>query len=247
MNRTLLNIIIDLIAAVLFLGMIATGYLLRFPLPPGSNKSLVLWGLGRHQWGDVHFWISLALLATMTMHLLLHWNWIVTVVAKRCGRLKSVQPSLIRSGLWTLVVVGAMFFGFAWLAKSQVRELAQPCCSASEISDRNQDASLNVSVPESVAKSNGTIVWQDVYPILAQYCVACHGPERQLAGLRVDSREDLLGGTGKTPLIIPMRSGNSTLIAVISGAKAQMAMAKEHRLPEADVALISNWIDQGAR
>jgi len=45
MNRTIANIIIDIIAAFLFLGMIATGYLLRFPLPPGSNKTLSLWGI----------------------------------------------------------------------------------------------------------------------------------------------------------------------------------------------------------
>jgi|GEM_PF-2029776 len=33
MSRTLVNIIIDLIAALLLLGMIAAGYILRFPLP----------------------------------------------------------------------------------------------------------------------------------------------------------------------------------------------------------------------
>ena len=44
MNRTIANIIIDIVAAFLFLGMIATGYLLRFPLPPGSNKRLKLMG-----------------------------------------------------------------------------------------------------------------------------------------------------------------------------------------------------------
>jgi len=68
MNRTLANIIIDIIAAFLLLGMIATGYLLRFPLPPRSNKFLSLWGYTRHQWGDVHFWISLGRLRQMVFY-----------------------------------------------------------------------------------------------------------------------------------------------------------------------------------
>ena len=99
MNRTISNIIIDIIAAFLFLGMIATGYLLRFPLPPGSNKMLSLWGYTRHQRGDVHFWISLGLLVVLIVHLVLHWNWIVTVIGKRCHLVKTAHPSLIRSGV----------------------------------------------------------------------------------------------------------------------------------------------------
>jgi len=55
MNRTIANVIIDLAAALLFVGMIATGYILRFPLPPGSNRVLSLWGLTRHQWGGIHY------------------------------------------------------------------------------------------------------------------------------------------------------------------------------------------------
>ena len=58
MNRTITKIIVDSVAAFLFLDMIATGYLLRFPLPPGSNKTLSLLGFTRHQWGDIHFWIA---------------------------------------------------------------------------------------------------------------------------------------------------------------------------------------------
>jgi hypothetical protein len=37
MNRTIANVIIDLAAALLFLGMIGTGYVLRFPMPPGTK------------------------------------------------------------------------------------------------------------------------------------------------------------------------------------------------------------------
>lgn len=54
MNRTVINLVIDLAAALLLIGMMATGYILRFPLPTGTNKMLLLWGLTRHQWGEIH-------------------------------------------------------------------------------------------------------------------------------------------------------------------------------------------------
>jgi hypothetical protein len=131
----MLNIIIDLVAMLLFLGMIATGYLLRFPLPPGTNKTLTLWGLSRHQWGDVHFWISLGLLAVLLIHLALHWNWIVTVIGKRCHLIKTSQPSLVRSAIWTIVVFSGLCISFGWLAQRNVKELAQPICASAARND----------------------------------------------------------------------------------------------------------------
>jgi len=126
MSRTLVNIIIDLLAALLFLGMIATGYILRFPLPPGSNKAFSLWGLTRHQYGDIHFWISFGLLAVLVIHLTLHWNWIVTVIVKRCHAVQASHPSLLRSGLLTLVIVTITLIAFAWTAQHSVKRITRP-------------------------------------------------------------------------------------------------------------------------
>ena len=44
MTRTTGNLVVDLVAAVGLLGMVATGYILYFPLPPGTNRSHTLWG-----------------------------------------------------------------------------------------------------------------------------------------------------------------------------------------------------------
>ena len=102
MKRTALNLLIDALAALFFLGMIATGYVLRFPLPPGTNKSLSLWGLSRHQWGGVHFWISLGLLAVLLIHLALHWQWVVTVVGRQLHLVTNPQGRHLRSGVITV-------------------------------------------------------------------------------------------------------------------------------------------------
>jgi hypothetical protein len=94
MRRTTVNFLVDAIAFLDLLGLIATGAILRFILPPGSGgghgrgfrggrglddvKELL--GLGRHDWGDVHFVLSLLFLLLMLVHLILHWTWITACV-----------------------------------------------------------------------------------------------------------------------------------------------------------------------
>ncbi len=90
MNRTHWNALIDSLALIAFVLLASTGLLLSFQLPPGSGGRemlgaghgagekpiTVLWGLTRHEWGEFHYWFSLAIMAILTVHLLLHWKWI---------------------------------------------------------------------------------------------------------------------------------------------------------------------------
>src|SRR5690554_1301874 len=92
MNRSVLNLAIDAIAAVVMLAMIATGVLLRFTLPPGSGHDRTLWQLTRHQWGDLHFWLALAVVAIILVHLWLHWTWVVATARRCAGRVGSPTP-----------------------------------------------------------------------------------------------------------------------------------------------------------
>lgn len=94
MKRFKLNGIVDALAFALGAFLISTGFILRFALPPGSGGMegrgsgwramekpvLYLWGYTRHEWGDIHFWIAVALMALLSLHLFLHWAWIVAVV-----------------------------------------------------------------------------------------------------------------------------------------------------------------------
>ncbi len=60
--KATLNFIIDVIAFTGFLFLTTTGVLMRYLLPPGSGRFASLWGLNRHEWGTIHFWISVAFL-----------------------------------------------------------------------------------------------------------------------------------------------------------------------------------------
>lgn len=244
MNRSVFNIIIDLIAALQLVGMLATGYLLRFPLPPGTNKAFSLWGLTRHQWGDIHFWISLGLILTMIVHLTLHWNWIVTVIGKRCGLVKDNKPSMIRSAVWTIVVFAGLCLGFAWVVEMNIKEIPRPGRGHWSGSNRN-NAVQTATLPTPASESETShLVWSDVYPIFEKNCLSCHGPHKQWASFRVDQRQEFF--KPDAPLVVSGNSGQSPLIAIISGERANMAMAESHKLSAADVSRIKLWIDQGA-
>ncbi|MBA7597825.1 MAG: DUF4405 domain-containing protein [Calditrichaeota bacterium] len=83
MNRTKINSIIDTVAFVESVFLCGTGVLLRYVLPPGSGHFQTLWGLDRHEWGQLHFWNAVIVLATLGIHLFLHWRWIVYIVKGR--------------------------------------------------------------------------------------------------------------------------------------------------------------------
>ncbi|UOA10227.1 DUF4405 domain-containing protein [Methylobacter sp. S3L5C] len=249
MNRTFANIIIDIIAAFLLLGMIATGYILRFPLPPGSNKMLSLWGYTRHQWGDGHFWISLGLLIVLISHLVLHWNWIVTVIGKRCHLLQTAHPSLIRSGILTGGIVVFLIALFAWAAENSVKEIAGPMRGKHLGHNGNTDPvneSLAASPISNSVDQQAIGFWKDVYPIFENNCLSCHGPQKQLANFRVDRQEDFFTSNGRAPLILPGQSAVSPLIAIVSGTRKDMPMANVHKLSDQDVLKLKAWIDSGA-
>lgn len=80
MKRPTLNFLIDVVAFIAFAFLTTTGVLTRYVLPPGSGRYATLWGLNRHGWGDLHFWVAVVLLGVLALHLLLHWRWILCIV-----------------------------------------------------------------------------------------------------------------------------------------------------------------------
>lgn len=75
------------------------------------------------------------------------------------------------------------------------------------------------------------------------------GPGYEKTGLRMDSLEALMKGTKFGPVVVPGSSVSSTLYRLVSG-EADPSIRMPHGsagLPEADVARIAAWIDQGAK
>ena len=100
------NIVIDIIAFAAFICMISTGVIMRYLLPPGSHDQNI-WGLNRHGWGDIHFWLSAIFFGILILHLILHWNWIISVIK---GRVKESVGKRLGWGILGLVVLMALAF-----------------------------------------------------------------------------------------------------------------------------------------
>ena len=105
MKRTNLNFIIDVIAFVGFVLLTTTGVLMKYILPPGSGSYSTIWSLDRHEWGGLHFWISLVFFSILALHLVLHWRWIECVVT---GRPREGSGFRVALGIVGFVVVVAL-------------------------------------------------------------------------------------------------------------------------------------------
>lgn len=243
MKRTTLNLFIDLLVGLLFLSMVATGYILRFPLPPGTNKSLSLWGLTRHSWGDVHVSVSFALLGTLVAHVCLHWQWIATVVRRQFNLASGGGNSHVRGGLFTAAGVAAVLVLFGWAAQVSVTEREEPCCPPGRRAVNPGGVPTGIGEPTG---ATGVSFARDVYPILEASCLSCHGLSNARGGFHLDRREDYFGAPGK-PLVVAGKSAESELIAIVSGARKDLKPANRHRLPEKEVSLLRKWIDEGAQ
>ena len=127
MKRNTLNFVVDVVTALVLFSMVATGLIVRFVLPPGSGGRQALWGLGRHDWGDLHFWLAVGIGVLVLVHIALHWQW-VCATALQLFRRGAAEPASVSrasgnlAGFGLLVLIVGIFAGFVWLAQINVQE-----------------------------------------------------------------------------------------------------------------------------
>ena len=154
MKRSILNIVIDALAAAIMLGMIATGIIIRFTLPPGSGRVLGVWGLTRHQWGDLHFWMALAAVAIVVLHLTLHWTWVVSVVRRWIGGATQGLPSAglrALAGAATFLIVCAAMTGFWWSSVRATQRVGETVPEAAAHPVDDESIRGNMTLAETAA------------------------------------------------------------------------------------------------
>ena len=85
--------------------------------------------------------------------------------------------------------------------------------------------------------------------ILTQRCLACHGPEKQEGGYRVDSFQRLRkAGDSGLPPIISAKPSQSELLKRLTTADEDARMpADAPALPASEVAVFEKWIADGAK
>ena len=124
MKRNTINFWIDLLTFIVLFAKIWTGLLVHYVLPPGQGRghSFELWGLNRHEYGVVHFYLAIAMVALVIIHVWLHWSWICNTIAGLLN--KKINPS--RYSLYAIMsILIATFLTIAslQLAKTQVVDI----------------------------------------------------------------------------------------------------------------------------
>jgi hypothetical protein len=125
MKRSTGMAIVDGIAFVSFLFLIATGLVIRYVLPAGSGgiegygtgwraasrPVSVLWGLTRHEWGNLHFLVAIVFLVVIAVHLFMNWRRIMACFRRR-EESESCLPAIIGIGavIGLLALAAALVF-----------------------------------------------------------------------------------------------------------------------------------------
>ncbi|OGD26338.1 MAG: hypothetical protein A2V57_04545 [Candidatus Aminicenantes bacterium RBG_19FT_COMBO_65_30] len=114
-SRTDWKYIVDTLMFLCMLGIVLIGLLMGFVIPegrlgPGQSKYFL--GLHRHQWGDVHLYLSLAFTAVVVVHIVLAWSW---VKGKAKGLFGRFWKGAMALSVVAVVLVPAVF----WLAASK--------------------------------------------------------------------------------------------------------------------------------
>jgi hypothetical protein len=104
------------------------------------------------------------------------------------------------------------------------------------------------STPPSTQMTAPRVDYQrQIRPILGKRCLECHSSDKRKGGLSLATYADALDGGRNGAAIRPGNSASSLLIHRLTGEVEPQMPKDEDPLSGAELALIRQWIDQGAR
>jgi hypothetical protein len=109
-------------------------------------------------------------------------------------------------------------------------------------------SAMMLAVPAILCGSEPVVYEREVKPLLQARCVACHGPLKQEAGLRLDTAALAVKGGKNGGVIKPGDAPASRLIERISATDEAERMPPEGEpLTVKEIALLRRWIAEGAK
>jgi hypothetical protein len=107
MSRALLNFLLDVLLFLITVTLIATTCVLCFVFPPATAAAgWVLWGLDYDSWATLHFSLLAVIVFAILVHVMLHWNWVCSIIATRLLR----RSGKLDDGVQTLYGVSTLIF-----------------------------------------------------------------------------------------------------------------------------------------
>lgn len=232
MNKGAFNLLIDLVAAVSLTALVATGYILWFVLPPGTNRTHELVGWLRHEWGSIHFWLALVLLAALAVHVGLHWRWLSTGLCRRLGMARLVERSPRLAGPVALVIAGVPLAAAAIVSHLLARPLSEPVHAIVPENAGQQVRAMSTSTAEA-----------RVAQLLVARCSACHGADAPAEGVRADTPTWLVIPQHGVQWVTPGDARASSLLRVLHAESEPAHGSRRHALSDDELALLREWID----
>ncbi len=89
---------------------------------------------------------------------------------------------------------------------------------------------------------------QRIRPVLVEHCYECHSAESKKlkGGLRLDSKLGILSGGDTKAALVPGDASRSLLIESVGYANRDLQMPPKGRLPDAVIADLTRWVNDGA-
>src|SRR5580704_5750414 len=88
---------------------------------------------------------------------------------------------------------------------------------------------------------------RDVHPILAARCFSCHGGDKRSGGLSLSAYPEILHGGKTGKAVNPGSSKDSLLIRRVLAEGISPMPPVGERLSASEIAVLREWIDEGAR
>ena len=152
---------------------------------------------------------------------------------------------VLRTLRWTDSAVGPFPFWVSgriavrgWLTAMLLSAILIVAISAGQGLRADEPSSPNVSPSQVRFFEN------HVRPVLARHCYGCHGPKKQEAELRLDSRPAMLRGGESGPAIVPGKPDDSLLIEAVR--HESLEMPPTGKLPSKTIDELSRWVAMGA-
>jgi uncharacterized protein DUF4405 len=119
------NFIIDVLMMLLMTAMLGIGLAVKYILPPGKVRQieygggvdLYIFGMERHQWGDIHYYLGVVLLGLLLLHIILHWSVILSIYRRLIGS-RGLRAALA----WLFVAVNTVLVTIPFCLTPEVRE-----------------------------------------------------------------------------------------------------------------------------
>jgi hypothetical protein len=108
-------------------------------------------------------------------------------------------------------------------------------------------AACLAAAPALRASDDEAFFRDQVEPILRQRCYECHSHAAKIkGGLVLDSRSGWEAGGDSGPALVPGAVEKSRLIEAVRYANPDMEMPPKAKLPDAEIALLEQWVARGA-